>query len=434
MDTVTKIFKIKPPVQFKSAFKAVECSNKELVMGVELEVENTREIDHYTGGYLSGLWMFERDGSLRVGHGGEAYEFISKPVQMQFLLPELQKFFEYTKFDEENYSDRCSVHVHTNVTDFTQDMLASLSMVYTVVEDVLFQYANHYKAPTMDGYNRDTNLYCIPWNQCRMNHRLVEKLFGNSHAHLARWQKYTALNLLPITTQGTVEWRHMHGTADMEKLTTWLNLIGSIMWYARRTQLDDVIKTILTLNDTSAYRQFFLDVTKGYLEYKEEYQVPLAEGVINAKYGLFDWDRSKKPVEEKVATTANRLEEQFRVFREQAAAMDGAIDRVNPGRPAPRPAVRNPVRNQAARARPQPEQEIGGLRFDGAAVIDHIWPDPHGAVEGHAPIPGGWVWGGANGNGRLAEEARRFQAIYAEADPAPERADGEEERDEEEEF
>jgi hypothetical protein len=425
MDTVSKIFKIKAPVQFKSACKAVDCSNKELVMGVELEVEKTRELDYYTAGYLSGLWMFERDGSLRVGHGGEAYEFISKPVQMQFLLPELQKFFEYTKFDESNYSDRCSVHVHTNVTDFTQDMLASLSMVYTVVEDVLFQYANHYKAPTMDGYNRDTNLYCIPWNQCRMNHRLVEKLFGNSHAHLARWQKYTALNLLPITTQGTVEWRHMHGTADMEKLTTWLNLIGSIMWYARRTQLDDVIKTILTLNDTSAYRQFFLDVTKGYLEYKEEYQVPLAEGVINAKYGLFDWDRSKNPVEEKAATTANRLEEQFRVFREQAAAMDGAIDRLNPGRPAPRPAVRNPVRNQAARARPQPEQEIGGLRFDGAAVIDHIWPDPHGAAAGQAPMPGGRVWGGANA----------FRPIYAEVPmPAPGRAIGLVERDEEEEF
>jgi hypothetical protein len=420
MDTVTKIFKIKPPVQFKSAFKAVECSNKELVMGVELEVENTREIDHYTGGYLSGLWMFERDGSLRVGHGGEAYEFISKPVQMQFLLPELQKFFEYTKFDEENYSDRCSVHVHTNVTDFTQDMLASLSMVYTVVEDVLFQYANHYKAPTMDGYNRDTNLYCIPWNQCRMNHRLVEKLFGNSHAHLARWQKYTALNLLPITTQGTVEWRHMHGTADMEKLTTWLNLIGSIMWYARRTQLDDVIKTILTLNDTSAYRQFFLDVTKGYLEYKEEYQAPLAEGVINAKYGLFDWDRSKKPVAEKVATATNRLEEQFRVFREQAAAMDNEMAQLNvpPARPALRPAARV--------ARPQAGQAIGGLRYDGA-VMDDVWPGAveGGAAAGQAPMPGERVWGGANA----------FRPIYAEVPmPAPGRAIGLVERDEEEEF
>jgi hypothetical protein len=417
MDTVTKIFKIKPPVQFKSAFKAVDCSNKELVMGVELEVEKTRELDYYTAGYLSGLWMFERDGSLRVGHGGEAYEFISKPVQMQFLLPELQKFFEYTKFDESNYSDRCSVHVHTNVTDFTQDMLASLSMVYTVVEDVLFQYANHYKAPTMDGYNRDTNLYCIPWNQCRMNHRLVEKLFGNSHAHLARWQKYTALNLLPITTQGTVEWRHMHGTADMEKLTTWLNLIGSIMWYARRTQLDDVIKTILTLNDTSAYRQFFLDVTKGYLEYKEEYQVPLAEGVINAKYGLFDWDRSKKPAEEKKSLYQQQLED----MRAQAAFVDHA--------PPIRPAVRNP----AARARPQPHGAIQGNRFEGVVMDDLI--DIHAALNEQAPRPGpqaNWVWGVPR---EVADAAGRFQAIYAaEPMPAHERADGEDERDEEEEF
>jgi hypothetical protein len=50
MDTVSKIFKIKAPVQFKSACKAIDCSNKELVIGVELEVENTREINYYTGG------------------------------------------------------------------------------------------------------------------------------------------------------------------------------------------------------------------------------------------------------------------------------------------------------------------------------------------------------------------------------------------------
>jgi hypothetical protein len=415
MDTVSKIFKIKAPVQFKSACKAVDCSNRELVMGVELEVENTRDIDHYTAGYLSGLWMFERDGSLRAGRGGEAYEFISKPIQMQFMLPELQKFFEFTKFDEENYSDRCSVHVHTNVTDFTQDMLASLSMVYTVVEDVLFQYVNHHKASTMEGYNRDTNLYCIPWNQCRMNHRLVEKLFGNSHAHLARWQKYTALNLLPITTQGTVEWRHMHGTADMEKITTWLNLIGSIMWYARRTQLDDVIKTILTLNDTSAYRQFFLDVTKGYLEYKEEYQAPLAEGVINAKYGLFDWDRSKKPVAEKKVTLDNQLDDMRRLQ-----------EHLNEGIAQFRPAVRNPA---ARGARPGADRVIRGNQFD-AAVAGDFWPAPQGAAAGQAPIPGGWVWGGANGNGRLEEVARRFVA-----EQVPDRAvEDREQEDEEEEF
>jgi hypothetical protein len=414
MDTVSKIFKIKAPVQFKSVLKAADCSNKELVMGVELEVENTRDLDHYASGQLSGAWMFERDGSLRGGRGGEAYEFISKPLQMQFLLPELQKFFEYTKFDESNYSDRCSVHVHTNVTDFTQDMLASLSMVYTVVEDVLFQYVNHHAAPTMDGYNRDTNLYCIPWNQCRMNHRLVEKLFGNSHAHLARWQKYTALNLLPITTQGTVEWRHMHGTADMEKLTTWLNLIGSIMWYARRTQLDDVIKTILTLNDTSAYRQFFLDVTKGYLEYKEEYQGPLAEGVINAKYGLFDWDRSKKPVEEKKAAIGERMD----AIQAQRAAMAQLFAQEQ------QPPPIHPARANANR------QPLRGARVD--AVIMDEWLHPQ--VADQAP----WAWRNVVGNaagGRFVHDA-----IYAEAElpryaePAPEPVEEDRERDEEEEF
>lgn len=295
MDTVTKIFKVRPPAIYKSPLKPVDCSNPDLIMGLELETENaSRDGDTYSVGLGKG-WRVARDGSLRDTPTTRAYEFISNPMPLGTLLPELKAFFEYTKFDEENYSDRCSVHVHTNVTDFTQDMLASLAMVYTIVEDVLFKYVNHHGAKNEDGYSRDTNIYCIPWSQCRMNHRLIEKFFvPNTRDHLHQWQKYTALNLLPITEIGTVEWRHMHGTADLDKLTTWLNVIGSIMYYARRTPLDDVIKTVKTLNDTSAYRQFFTDVLKGHLAFDDAYQAPMAEGVINAKYSLFDWNKEKK--------------------------------------------------------------------------------------------------------------------------------------------
>ncbi len=306
MNPVSKIFKVKYPAVYPSDETPVACSNPDLICGVELETENARpNLDWYVDN-LSHAWMVDRDGSLRGRD--TAYEFISKPLAMGLLIPELTKFFGTTGFGEKNYSDRCSVHVHTNVTDFTQDGLASLVMIYTVLESILFQYVNHHNAPTTEGYSRDTNIYCVPWNQCRFNKRLVEKLFNRPTAPVAAWQKYTALNLLPIAVQGTVEWRHMHGTADMEKLTVWLNIIGNIMLYARKTPLDDIIKTIKHLNDTSAYKKFFTDVLKESLPYSEEYRASLIEGVVNAKYSLFDWDRSKIPAKMEIDPLAETLQ------------------------------------------------------------------------------------------------------------------------------
>lgn len=301
MDTVSRVFGVLAPKVVKSTLKpANDCVNPGLVCGVELETENCQMGgDHYVGQIGTKAWKMERDGSLRPPE--TSWEFISKPLEMQFLLPELERFFSLTKFNDTNYSDRCSVHVHTNVTDLTQKQLATLALVYVVFEDVLFQYVNHHKKKEDQGYCRDTNIYCIPWNQCRMNLNLVNKIFFDPVNTLHGWQKYTALNLIPITTQGTVEWRHMHGTADMEKLKTWLNIIGAIMKFARDSSFEETVATIKLLNDTSAYHQFFDLVLCGQVAFEEQYQPAMSEGVINAKYSLISWEKFRGKKEEKTA-------------------------------------------------------------------------------------------------------------------------------------
>jgi hypothetical protein len=302
-DTVAKIFGLNLPTLVMSKLAALEATNGTLICGAELEIENTPYGDRwYRDNINRGVWQVERDGSLRPQDN--SFEFISMPMVLGSLLAEMEAFFNKTKFTmENNYSDRTSVHLHTNVTDYTQEQLATLALTYTVVEDVLFRFVNHYNAPTPDGYSRDTNLYCIPWNQCRMNFGLVNKLFANPGGALKNWQKYTALNLLPVISQGTVEWRHMHGTNDMDKLRKWFDMIGSIMLFAKTADFNDVVKTVYVLNDTSAYQQFFNGVFQGTLPYTEDYQVALAEGVINAKYSLVSWEKLKGKVDPKKATT-----------------------------------------------------------------------------------------------------------------------------------
>lgn len=269
-------------------------TNPTLLMGMELEVENCPQNDEWYADYTNKFgWTTTTDDSLRganlrnnrVQTNGNAFEFISKVHPQSQLMYSLEEFMKVTKFNDDNYTDRTSVHVHVNCLDLTFDQISSLALLYTTVEEILFKFV---------GENRENNIYCIPWSGCRINHDIVDKLENEGATAVKKWAKYTALNLTPLCTQGTVEFRHMHGTADVGKLTTWLNIIGALFRYATQRSLTDVVEEIKTLNSTSEYEVFFNTVFGGTLLYSDEYREALESGVIVAKFSLINWKKSKK--------------------------------------------------------------------------------------------------------------------------------------------
>lgn len=347
--TVQEIFR-KPPVNVKaSKLKSVSCSNPNILLGLEIEVENTREADAYFIQLLNDQWIVDHDGSLR----GRSHEFKTEPQYLQFMIPELQQFYALTKFtDEANFTDRCSIHVHANALDYTQEQLATLTLVYPIIEEVLFEFVNHFNwKKDEQGACRDTNLYCIPWNQCRNNHKVLAKLFSKPKATTAEWQKYTALNLQTLKKYGTVEWRHMHGTADMEKLTLWLNIIGAIMGYAKRVPFEQALGVIKALNDNSAYEAFFNDLLQAFLPFNDRYRTAMYDGVVNAKYSMFGWDGKKE------------------AQNEAPDAPDPMLD----------VAAFRALHAQAARVRPAPQAQFAQMDHGPQVVIDDIFPqdDPN---------------------------------------------------------
>lgn len=76
--------------------------------------------------------------------------------------------------------------------------------------------------------------------------KTISNLFGGSGRG---WQKYTALNLLPITKYGTVEFRHMHGTNDFDKLCTWINSLSNLISVSYNTPLEKCIESIQKVED-----------------------------------------------------------------------------------------------------------------------------------------------------------------------------------------
>jgi hypothetical protein len=210
-----------------------KCLYPENIAGIELEIECSSGFGHSK--YFSRV----TDGSLR----NEGNEFISLPLRVDTLLEQLQEFFQINRdmFVPECYSDRTSTHVHMNVQHFTKENVKTLLLYYALVEPLLFDFVGNY---------RQENIYCVPLNETLLLQdmsKTVSNLFGGSGRG---WQKYTALNLLPITKYGTVEFRHMHGTNDFDKLWTWINSLSNLISVSYNTPLEKCIEFIQKVEDS----------------------------------------------------------------------------------------------------------------------------------------------------------------------------------------
>jgi len=248
-----------------------------LVYGVELEIEGLDDGTNFDDCLVPGMHHTE-DGSLRNGR-----EFITSPMKMRELDYTLRQFFRQNEFTEDNYSERCSVHVHVNVGDMPYTNPCSVFLLYQMYEKVLFDWI---------GGDRENNIFCAPWYTSLLGKNLLHQDYDSFEqilGRVVRWQKYTAVNLLPISTLNTIEWRHMGGTADVERILMWCRLIGCIMAWAKANTYEEATAFVLSLNTTSRYNEVCHSIFGEYVH--EIFKLPrykerLEEGILDAKYLL----------------------------------------------------------------------------------------------------------------------------------------------------
>ena len=264
---------LKAPVPYKfSKVIPLHCADPALLYGVELEIENTA----YGEWVVPGLVVTE-DGSLRNGGA----EYITSPMTYSNLMYCLDTFFTKAGVSDRNYSERCSVHVHANCQDLSINQIKTVLVLYQVFERIFFHFA---------GEERDKNIFCVPWDQTLLNHNVINSLSSNL-LNVRAWQKYTALNLLPLTTQGTVEFRHLPGMYNLPRLGTWFNMIGCLFRYARQHNYNDVVKILAELNTVSNYHDIFNRVMGDFYPPEERYPdmvTDIENGVLNMKYSMLE--------------------------------------------------------------------------------------------------------------------------------------------------
>jgi len=146
--------------------KTISMSSPDLIVGLELEIEGWEYgVPKFVG------FSFEEDGSLR-NNGMEA---ITKPTKAKYIPRLLENFFNHFEITEDNYSTRCSTHVHVNCQDLTTDQVQIICLLYQVLERPLFGFIGH---------ERDGNIFCVPWNQCNLTFDFVRK-FTEDPTHTA---------------------------------------------------------------------------------------------------------------------------------------------------------------------------------------------------------------------------------------------------------
>lgn len=295
------------------------------LVGIELEIE---EWDDNHDKECAGF-QFTSDGSLR----NNGIEAITLPIAIKQVRGLLNHFFGRFEITNGNYSERCSTHVHFNVEPLEWHQLASLCLLYQTVETLLFKFTQG---------DRENNIFCVPWNQCNQSYNVVANLQAHGPTIFRSWQKYSALNLATISEHGTVEFRHLGGTCDVDKIMTWISLLAKMFEYVLAHPYEEIKQSILHMNTISNYREWLEQIFGTYMEHIQYpgYEKDLAKGVIDSKLQIVS---EKGPVvvpvrrEEAIAETVYADEPQMWATH---PFVTGAGAEVAAPRPVARPRVR----------------------------------------------------------------------------------------------
>lgn len=220
---------------YKPSNKMV-CNNT--VIGLENEIENV----HVISNAYQDFYTKTTDGSLR----NNGLEFVSHPIKAKWVPQALDNLF-CSIHSKAEYTSRTSIHVHMNVRTFTTEELKTLIYLYFICEPIFFSFVKP---------ERKENIYCVPLIECPYL-QITDQFFYDGATN---WTKYTAFNVLPVSSKGTVEFRHLHGTNNKEEIINWVNLILYLKLYVKKNSLDKLLQHILEIENSSEYLGFLSTV------------------------------------------------------------------------------------------------------------------------------------------------------------------------------
>jgi hypothetical protein len=208
-------------------------SSRAFITGCEYEIESIIDFGKVAD---SRAIRIVEDHSLR--NGGR--EFTTAPMLFADQVSMFGFLHSQLKLGEEPFSDRTSIHVHVNVRELTLNEVRQFVLLYALLEPLFFKYV---------GDVRKGSIFCVPlnWTYLPSLYKLPLPELRN------KWHKYTALNISPISTFGTVEFRHMYGTNDIERFRFWLGCLKELYEFVESSTNFDIIRLLTEKDAPSSF-------------------------------------------------------------------------------------------------------------------------------------------------------------------------------------
>lgn len=209
--TVREHFGLKPNVD-------VDGERSLFLAGLECEIESIKVPQNWPGFFV------KEDHSLR----NYGFEYVSPPDTKENLLRSFKDLHASLAFrkKEEAFSDRTSIHVHVNCRSLDLKQVRNIVLLYALFEEYFFKFTEP---------SRRHNIHCTPLTETYLPVRYCKPL-----PYLVdSWSKYTALNIVPLKTLGTIEFRHMHGHSDAALLDEWLSTIENLWELGKTAEINE---------------------------------------------------------------------------------------------------------------------------------------------------------------------------------------------------
>ncbi len=225
--------------------------------GIEIEVEG-RQLPHVENGY----WKTEADGSLRNG-----MEYIfkrPKPLKdVPAMLRMLNRAFK-EEGSELSFSFRTSVHVHMNVQELTYQQILNTIYTYLLLEAPLINFC---------GEERKGNRFCLRLEDAEGAMTVFTQLFSRGERFLREMGqdhvRYAAINIEALRKYGSLEFRAMKGTVDVERITTWCTALYNIREFAKEQESPAAIFNLFAKMEAQAFSALVLKETAPTFTYPE---------------------------------------------------------------------------------------------------------------------------------------------------------------------
>ncbi|MNQ03990.1 putative amidoligase enzyme [compost metagenome] len=189
-------------------------------VGVEIEVEG-RHLP-----ITQKYWRMEHDGSLQ---GPENREYVlTNPMTLNQVSLAL-KYLDlmYKKAGSEVHDTvRAGVHIHINVQRLNIVELYNYMTLYIILEELLVTYCGKY---------REGNLFCL--RTCDADyllHQLRQVARTKRFRHLVDDNlRYASMNVKALGTYGSLEFRAMRGTRDLDAIHKWAEILLNLREVAK---------------------------------------------------------------------------------------------------------------------------------------------------------------------------------------------------------